>query len=120
MRLLLRRFCYSVMIQPNLANTLNEKKKLSEWFAKHDLILNNSETKIHYFSVKTIPSTVKNSASIDFVDIQSVSEIGVLILTSGRTRQFMKPFSIIFYKIRTNFSKIVCHQFFPNKSVLCD
>jgi hypothetical protein len=103
MRLLMRRFCYSVMIQPNLANTLNEKKKLSEWFDKHDLILNNSETKIHYFSVKTIPSTVKNSVSINFVDIQStyvyLKYIRVLILTSGRTHQFMKPFSIIFCTI---------------------
>jgi hypothetical protein len=99
MRLLMRRFCYSVMIlvQSNLANTLNEKKKLSEWFAKHDLILNNSETKIHYFSAKTIQSTFKNSLSINFVSI-------------------MELFSIIFYKIRTIFSKIFCPQFLPNES----
>jgi hypothetical protein len=32
--------------------------------------------------------------------IQGVSEIRVLILTSERTRQFMKVFSITFYKIR--------------------
>jgi hypothetical protein len=37
--------------------------------------------------------------------IQGVSEIRVLILTSGRTRQFMKLFSITFCKI--------CNSFLP-------
>jgi hypothetical protein len=41
-------------------------------------------------------------------DIQGVSEIRVLILTSGRTRQFMKLFSITFCKIRKSFPR-----FFP-------
>jgi hypothetical protein len=35
--------------------------------------------------------------------IQGVSEIRVLILTSGRTRQFMTLFSITFCKIRKIF-----------------
>jgi hypothetical protein len=50
-------------------------------------------------------------------NIQGVSEIRVLILTSGRTRQFMKLFSIIFYKI-SKFSKIFCLTIFT-KRVFC-
>jgi hypothetical protein len=37
--------------------------------------------------------------------IQDVSEIRVLILTSERTRQFMKLFSITFCKIRKSIRK---------------
>jgi hypothetical protein len=45
--------------------------------------------------------------------IQGVSEIRVLILTSGRTRQSMKLFSITFCKIRKIFFAL---QFLPNES----
>jgi hypothetical protein len=45
-------------------------------------------------------------------DIQGVSEIRVLILTSERTRQCMKLFSITFCKIR----KSIPRCFAPNKS----
>jgi hypothetical protein len=43
-------------------------------------------------------------------NIQGVSEIRVLILTSERTRQFMTPFSITFCKIRKSIPR-----FLPNK-----
>jgi hypothetical protein len=49
--------------------------------------------------------------------IQGVSEIRVLILTSERTRQFMKLFSITFCKI---FCKIFCPTIFTKRVVLCD
>jgi hypothetical protein len=38
-----------------------------------------------------------------FLNIQGVSKVRVLILTSGRTRQFMRLFSITFCKIRKIF-----------------
>jgi hypothetical protein len=42
-----------------------------------------------------------------YIDIQGVSEIRVLILTSGRTRQIMELFSITFLrKSNTNQFKI--------------
>jgi hypothetical protein len=48
--------------------------------------------------------------------IQGVSEIRVLILTSARTRQFMKLFSITFCKILKGFSRFFALQFQPNES----
>jgi hypothetical protein len=48
--------------------------------------------------------------------IQSVSEIRVLILTSERTRQFMKLFSITFCKIRKSIPRFFAPQFLPNES----
>jgi hypothetical protein len=47
--------------------------------------------------------------------IQGVSEIRVLILTSERTRQFMKLFSITFCKIRKSIPKFFAPQFVPNE-----
>jgi hypothetical protein len=44
--------------------------------------------------------------------IQGVSEIRVLILTSEKTRQFMKLFSIIFCKIRKVFQDFLPHNFY--------
>jgi hypothetical protein len=42
-------------------------------------------------------------SKVSFEEIQGVSEIRVLILTSGRTRQIMELFSITFLqKINTN------------------
>jgi hypothetical protein len=52
-------------------------------------------------------------------NIQDVSETRVLILTSGRTRQFMKLFSIILYKISKNFPRFFASQFLPNESFVC-
>jgi hypothetical protein len=48
--------------------------------------------------------------------IQGVSEIRVLILTSERTRQFMKLFSITFCKIRKSTPRFFAPQFLPNES----
>jgi hypothetical protein len=48
-----------------------------------------------------------------------VFEIRVLILTSEITRQFMKLFSITFYKIRKSilrFLRFFATQFLPNES----
>jgi hypothetical protein len=45
-----------------------------------------------------------------------VSEIRVLILTSERTRQFMKLFSITFCKIRKSIPRFFAPQFSPNES----
>jgi hypothetical protein len=47
--------------------------------------------------------------------IQSVSEIRVLILTGGRTRQFMKFFSITFCKIRKRFLQFLAPRFLSNE-----
>jgi hypothetical protein len=47
--------------------------------------------------------------------IQGVSEIRVLILTSERTRQFMKLFSITFCKIRKSIPRFFAPQFLPNE-----
>jgi hypothetical protein len=49
-------------------------------------------------------------------NIQSVSEIRVLILTSERTHQFMKLFSITFCKIRKSSPRFFAPQFLPNES----
>jgi hypothetical protein len=46
-----------------------------------------------------------------YLPIQSVSEIRVLILTSERTRQFMKLFSITFCKIRKSIPRFFAPQF---------
>jgi predicted transglutaminase-like protease len=54
--------------------------------------------------------------AIWIVNIQGVSEIHVLILTSGRTRQFMKLFSITFCKIRKSIARVFAPQFLPNES----
>jgi hypothetical protein len=48
--------------------------------------------------------------------IQGVSEIRVLILTSGRTRQFMKLFLLTFCKIRKSFPRCFAPLFLPNES----
>jgi hypothetical protein len=50
------------------------------------------------------------------ITIQGVSEIRVLILTSERTRQFMKLFSITFCKIRKSIPRFFAPQFLPNES----
>jgi hypothetical protein len=63
-----------------------------------------------------------------FFIIQGVSEIRVLILTSERTRQFMKLFSITFCKIRKSIPRFFVPQFLPNElfcviklvSIFCD
>jgi hypothetical protein len=50
---------------------------------------------------------------------RAVFEIRVLILTSERTRQFMKLFFITFYKIRKSilrFLRFFATQFLPNES----
>jgi DNA-binding Xre family transcriptional regulator len=49
----------------------------------------------------------KKFRSTDKKYIQGVSEICVLILTSGRTRQFMTLFSITFCKISKSFHRRV-------------
>jgi hypothetical protein len=49
-------------------------------------------------------------------DIQGVSEIRVLILTSERTRQFTKLFAITFCKIRKIIPRFFAPQFLPNES----
>jgi hypothetical protein len=54
------------------------------------------------------------------VRIQGVSEIRVLILTSGRTHQFMKVFSITFCKIRKNFPRFFWPPIFTKRVILCD
>jgi hypothetical protein len=48
--------------------------------------------------------------------IQGVSEIRVLILTSGRPRQFMKLSSITSFKFRKSFPKFFAPLFLPNES----
>jgi hypothetical protein len=50
------------------------------------------------------------------VYIQGVCEIRVLILTSGRSRQFLKFSSITFFKFRKNFPKFFAPLFLPNGS----
>jgi hypothetical protein len=49
-------------------------------------------------------------------NIQGVSEVRVLILTSERTRQFMKLFSTTFCKIRKSIPRFFPPQFLPNES----
>jgi hypothetical protein len=49
-------------------------------------------------------------------NLQDVSELRVLILTSERTRQFMKLFSIAFCKIRKSIPIFFAPQFLPNES----
>jgi hypothetical protein len=49
-------------------------------------------------------------------NIQGVSEIRVLLLNSGRTRQIMKIFSITFCKIRKSFPRFFVPQFLPTGS----
>jgi hypothetical protein len=49
-------------------------------------------------------------------NIEGVSEIRVLILTSERTRQFIKLFSITFCKIRESIPRFFAPQFLPNES----
>jgi hypothetical protein len=49
-------------------------------------------------------------------NIQGVSEIHVLIFNQGRTRQFMKLFSITFCKIRKRFPRFFTLKFLPNES----
>jgi hypothetical protein len=51
------------------------------------------------------------------VIIQGVSEIRVLILTTERTREFMKLFCITFCKIRKSIARIFAPQFLPNESI---
>jgi hypothetical protein len=51
-----------------------------------------------------------------YKDIQGASEIRVLILISGRIRQFMKIFSITFCKIRKSFPRFFAPQFLPIES----
>jgi hypothetical protein len=48
--------------------------------------------------------------------IQGVSEICMLILTSERTHQIMKLFSITFCKIRKSIPIVFVPQFLPNES----
>jgi hypothetical protein len=45
-----------------------------------------------------------------------VSEMRVLVLTSGGARQFMKLFSITFCKIRKTIQRFFVPQFLPNES----
>jgi hypothetical protein len=52
----------------------------------------------------------------NYTYIQGVSEIRVLILTSGRTRQFMKLFFLTFCKIRKSFPRCFAPLFLPNES----
>jgi hypothetical protein len=53
----------------------------------------------------------KSAPEKQFHFIQGVSEIRVLILTSERTRQFMKLFSITFCKIRKSIPRFFAPQF---------
>jgi hypothetical protein len=48
---------------------------------------------------------------IHFLNIQGVSKVRVLILTSGRTRQFMRLFPITFCKIRKIFQDFLPPNF---------
>jgi hypothetical protein len=63
--------------------------------------------KKYFFSL--IYSTQKQERkcllSVEVVkNIQAVSEIRVFILISGKTRKFMKPFSITFCKVHKSFN----------------
>jgi hypothetical protein len=49
-------------------------------------------------------------------NLQGVSELRVLILTSERTRQSMKLFSTTFCKVRKTIPKFFAPQFLPNES----
>jgi hypothetical protein len=66
------------------------------------------------------PSTVILILPSKDLFIQGVSEIRMLILTSGRTRQFIKLSSITFCKIRKSFPRFLAPQFFTKRVVLCD
>jgi hypothetical protein len=56
-----------------------------------------------------------NNQNLQKNNIQAVSEIRVLILTSEKTRQFMKLFSITFCKIRIpSIPRFFAPQFSPN------
>jgi hypothetical protein len=68
-----------------------------------------------FVECKNKPKYQKLRGSLNSYNIQGVSEIRVLILTSGRTRQIMKLFSTTFCKIR-KFSKIFAPQFLPDES----
>jgi hypothetical protein len=59
---------------------------------------------------------IKNADICRLIYIQGVSEIRVLILTSERTRQFMKLFSITFCKIRKSIPRLFAPQFLPKES----
>jgi hypothetical protein len=56
-----------------------------------------------------------NNQNLQKNNIQGVSEIRVLILTSEKTRQFIKLFSITFCKIRKSIPRFFAPQFSPNE-----
>jgi hypothetical protein len=68
---------------------------------------------------KIVPDLSELDCTNLLLEIQGVSEIRVLILTSGGTRSFMKLCSITFCKIR-KFFKIFCPLIFTKRVVLCD
>jgi hypothetical protein len=61
-------------------------------------------------------SSVGFNVKLLIYGVYRVSEIRVLILTSERTRQFMKLFSITFCKIRKSIPRFFVPQFLPNES----
>jgi hypothetical protein len=61
-------------------------------------------------------SSVGFNVKLLIYGVYRVSEIRVLILTSERTRQFMKLFSITFCKIRKSILRFFVPQFLPNES----
>jgi hypothetical protein len=56
------------------------------------------------------------SNNIIHCHVQGAPELRVLILTSGRTRQFKKLFSITFCKICKSFPRFCVPYFLPNES----
>jgi hypothetical protein len=67
------------------------------------------------------PGIYVQNFSYNIIDchIQGAPEIRVLILTSGRTHQFMKLFSLTFCKICKRFPRL-CPLFFTKRVILCD
>jgi hypothetical protein len=94
-------------------------KKYLIWFQPKPKILLLSKKLCNYSNIKLKYSFYKNLFFILFkqecVYVQGVSEIRVFILTGGRTRKFMKLFSITFCKICNSFPRFF-PQFLPNES----
>jgi hypothetical protein len=90
--------------------TIHFRKKL-------DILISS----IACFFRKCIVGCIFNSVGLIFTReipcIQDVIEIRVLILTSGRTRQFVKLFSNILQNSQ-KISKIFCPQMFTKRVVL--
>jgi hypothetical protein len=112
----------------NASCLLSIFKNILLQIGKKYLILFLTKPKILLLSKKLcnysdFKSFYKNLFFILFIQVcvyvQGVSEIRVFILTGGRTRQFMKLFSITFCQICKSFARFF-PPIFTKRVVLCD